>query len=113
ERSFSLAQDRFLADHTMGRQTSAAHPDLLPLPTVPLTVSAEILAEAAACLLTGYVVCGIEIVRSYRWLALDQCTLTVGVLARLQPDDAGDTQRRVHVQLFELGAAGERQLAVE
>jgi acyl transferase domain-containing protein/phosphopantetheinyl transferase (holo-ACP synthase) len=94
-----LQQDVFLADHTIERQRPASlDPGLVGLPVVPLTVSLEILAEAAAKLAEGGVVTAIRDVRAYRWITVDsgQRRLTVTatradggeVLARL--DDGED-----------------------
>ena len=90
-----LQEDVFLADHTIERQHPASlDPGLVGLPIVPLTVSLEILAEAAAKLAEGGVVTAIRDVRAYRWITVDsgQRRLTVTatradggeVLARLE-----------------------------
>jgi acyl transferase domain-containing protein/4'-phosphopantetheinyl transferase EntD len=77
---FNLQQDVFLADHTIERQRPASlDPGLVGLPILPLTVSLEILAEAAAKLAEDGVVTAIRDVRAYRWITVDsgQRRLTV------------------------------------
>jgi phosphopantetheinyl transferase len=105
ERHFDMEHDIFIHDHTLGGPAHDRHPDLSPLPVIPFTISMEILAEAAACLFDGTQrVTGIYNVRSYRWLALEQGQLALGILAKLQSQPAAETWD-VHVQLFQLNTA--------
>lgn len=111
----NLQEDVFLADHTIERQHPASlDPGLVGLPIVPLTVSLEILAEAAVKLTEGGVVTAIRDVRAYRWITVDsgQRRLTVTatrangeeVLARLDDGDDGTTaglSRRAQSPLVE------------
>ena len=100
ERRFEMGQDLFLHDHTIGGVLCDRHPELLPLPLIPFTVSMEILAEAAAYLVGGNkVVTGISNLRGYRWLSLDQGHLTLNIKATLQPQPDPDTWQ-VQVRLF-------------
>ncbi|MEC4982592.1 MAG: beta-ketoacyl synthase N-terminal-like domain-containing protein [Oscillatoria sp. PMC 1068.18] len=96
ERYFNLSQDIFLWDHTLGGQLSQRHPELIPLPVIPFTVSMETLAEAAVCLVGGdnYVV-GIYDIRGYRWLALDRGELVLGIEAKIE------SESQVKVRLFQ------------
>ena len=98
----NLQQDVFLADHTIERQRPASlDSGLVGLPIVPLTMSLEILAEAAAMLAEGDVVTAIRDVRANRWITVDsgQRRLTVTatrveggeVLARLDDGEDGAT----------------------
>jgi acyl transferase domain-containing protein/phosphopantetheinyl transferase len=101
ERRFDLEHDVFLPDHTLGGTPSQRAPELLALPVIPFTISMEILAEAAAYLLGGdKSVIGIYNIRSYRWLALEQGQLDLGILAHLQPQEEENTWD-VHVQVFQ------------
>ncbi|HEY9600760.1 MAG TPA: beta-ketoacyl synthase N-terminal-like domain-containing protein [Allocoleopsis sp.] len=103
ERRFDMERDRFLYDHTIGGKVSERHPELFPLPVIPFTVSMEILAEAATCLLGGdKVVVGLDNLRGYRWLALDQGQIVLGILAQVQPQPDEQTWS-VRVQLFQAG----------
>jgi acyl transferase domain-containing protein/phosphopantetheinyl transferase (holo-ACP synthase) len=68
---FSIDDDPFLRDHTLGRDISADDPELLALPVVPLTMTMELLAEAGAVLQPGRVLTGMREVRAYRWIMVD------------------------------------------
>ncbi len=101
ERQFDIERDVFLHDHTMGGTISQGHPELLPLPVIPFTISMEIIAQAAVSLVGGNkCVTSLYNLRGYRWLALDCGQLNLGILARLQATD--DHSSDVHVQLFQL-----------
>lgn len=101
QRRFDLEHDIFLYDHTIGGKLSQQHPELIPLPVIPFTISMEILAEAAAALLgTDKVVVGLDNLRGYRWLALDQGEIVLSILAQVQPQPDSQTWS-VHVQLFQ------------
>lgn len=114
ERRFTLAQDPFLIDHTLGSQLSSHNPDLMPLPVIPFTVSMEMVAEAAVNLVgEGYTLVQLSDLRGYRWLCLDQGDLTLGILARRRPSPAAAPE--VQVQIFQLMADQQlpRQLVFE
>ena len=101
ERRFDLEHDIFLQDHTLGGTPSQRHPELLPLPVIPFTISMEIIAEAAAYLVGGdKSVIGLYNVRGYRWLALEQGQLDLGIVAQLLPRQDEQTWD-VYVQLFQ------------
>ena len=55
-RLFDPAEDLYLRDHALGRAVSTIDPELSALMVMPLTMSLEILAEAAAFLVPGRVV---------------------------------------------------------
>lgn len=84
-RRFDLERDRFLSDHTIGGRVSEAHPEWLALPVMPLTMSMEMMAEAAALLLPGRVLTGMKEVRAYRWIPFDCGAATLEAVARLKP----------------------------
>lgn len=86
QRIYTLENDPFLMDHTIGSEPSAVDPSLLPLPVMPFTFSMEILAEAAVRLAGGQVV-EMQEVRGHRWLALDDGTLTLNIEAERQGPD--------------------------
>lgn len=77
-----LAEDLFLHDHTLGRTISAAHPELLALPIVPLTISMEIMAEAAAALFPQLKVVGMRSLRAYRWILIEASQFPLIVVAK-------------------------------
>jgi acyl carrier protein len=78
----NLDEDLFLRDHTLGRQVSVTDPELMGLPVMPLTMSMEILAEAAAVLVPDLHLIGMRNVRAYRWIALEGERLTLRLAAR-------------------------------
>lgn len=80
--TLDLNEDLFLRDHTLGRAISQDDPELLALPVVPLTVSMEILAEAAAYLAPGLVLTGMREVRAYRWILVEDGAIDLQVTAR-------------------------------
>lgn len=97
ERVFDPSEDLYLRDHTLGRAASIVDPDLLALAVMPLTMSLEILAEAAAALVPGSTVVGMREVRAHRWVAWDDRPQRLRVEARRVPHE-----RRVAVQLRNL-----------
>jgi acyl transferase domain-containing protein/phosphopantetheinyl transferase len=97
-RIFDPAEDLYLRDHTLGRAVSDIDPDLLALAVMPLTMSMEIMAEAAALLVPDRMVVGLRDLRAYRWIAFDDQPQELQVSARRQ---AGDLSR-VIVQLRNL-----------
>ncbi|HEY63311.1 MAG TPA: acyltransferase domain-containing protein [Caldilineae bacterium] len=80
-----LNEDLFMRDHTLGRDVSRLDPDLLALPVVPLTISMEILAEAAASLLPDLVLVGMREVRAYRWILMEEGSISLRVVAKRRP----------------------------
>ena len=108
-----LDEDLFLADHTLGRHVSSTDAGLAALPVMPLTMSMEMLAEAAVALVPGRRIVGMREVRAYRWMSLEAEKLTVKLVATAKPGTDG---REVSVQIFEAddaGSAGTRPPIVE
>ena len=79
-REFDLAEDLFLMDHTLGREISVIDSRLTGLPIMPLTVSLEILAEAASKLLPDKVLIGMKEVRAYKWIAFEENVLSLKLM---------------------------------
>jgi acyl transferase domain-containing protein/phosphopantetheinyl transferase (holo-ACP synthase) len=99
------AEDRYLLDHTLGSDVSRTDPDLASLALMPLAMSLEILAEAAACLVPERIVTGLRDVRAHRWLAWGEDPQTLEVTARRIASDGGREQVRVELRnLSEDGA---------
>ncbi len=86
-RTFALTEDLYLLDHTLGRSWSADDPTIGPLPVVPLTITLEVLAEAASYLWPELVVVALREVRANRWIALDDGPQTLEITARRSVDD--------------------------
>lgn len=89
QRVLSLAEDLLLADHVFVH-APGVKPLSACLPVLPLTVSLEVMAEAAACLAPGHGLTGFENVKATRWIELaDADTLTLRITAQrsgLDPD---------------------------
>ncbi|RIK47375.1 MAG: hypothetical protein DCC57_14580 [Chloroflexi bacterium] len=100
ECTLGLADDLFLHDHTLGRAIAAQDPALLALPIVPLTVSMEILAEAAAYLRPDLRFVEMRGVRAYRWILLEAPPVRLRISARRVEDGPAPA---FHVSLTEAG----------
>jgi phosphopantetheinyl transferase/acyl carrier protein len=96
-RELRLDEDLYLRDHTLGRNVSS-DPTLAALPVMPLTMSMEILAEAAMALVPGRRLVGMRDVRAYRWLTIEGEKVTLKVSATARP---GAEDSEVSVQIFE------------
>jgi acyl transferase domain-containing protein/phosphopantetheinyl transferase (holo-ACP synthase) len=103
-RVFDPAEDHYLLDHTLGRTVSRTDPELSALALMPLAMSLEILAEAAACLLPELTVTGLRDVHANHWLAWGEKPQTLEVTARrLMADGGGE---RARVELRDIGENG-------
>jgi len=98
ERVVDLEEDRYLRDHTLGGCVSAVDPTLLGLPVMPLTMSLELLGEAALAL-DGRQLVGLRQVRAHRWIAFDEGRLALRVTARRLSADT------IHVEAREAATA--------
>jgi len=67
-----VGEHTFLQHHTLGRLLSNRDASLLGLPVVPLTMSAEILAQAAALLVAGKKVIAMSNMRTARWVEVTE-----------------------------------------
>ncbi len=98
-RVFDPAEDLYLRDHALGRAVSTTDPTLSALMVMPLTMSLEILAEAASSLVPGRRVTGLREVRAHRWITCDDAPKTLEIVAeRVSSSEDGD---RVHVTLYD------------
>lgn len=106
-RRLDLQHDVFLEDHTLGSAPSAHDSTLTALAVLPFTFSMEVIAEAAAYLLGGdHVVIGMQALRGYRWLTLDEGDLTIDIQARLQPVSVDASHQPVQVKLYQQTPSG-------
>jgi phosphopantetheinyl transferase (holo-ACP synthase)/acyl carrier protein len=94
-RTLDVETDLFLRDHTFGGSVSDDDPALRGLPVVPLTMSIEMLAQAAAALDGGRLVTGVRDVRAYQWIALDRGRTTLRIVATQSATDAAETDVRI------------------
>jgi hypothetical protein len=109
ERTFDIDQDLYLRDHTLGRDISALDPDLRAVAVMPLTMSLEIMAEAAVSLIPGQKVVGFSDVRAYRWLAWEEGPRVLRIIARR----AGEAGGLVRVAIEDLTDSTAKQPAVQ
>jgi phosphopantetheinyl transferase len=87
ERRLTLEEDLYLADHAFVH-APGVKPASACLPVLPLTMSLEVMAEVAACLVPGYGLLGFEEVKAARWIELkDTDVLTLHVTARVNLHD--------------------------
>jgi acyl transferase domain-containing protein/phosphopantetheinyl transferase len=92
-REFSLDEDLFLLDHTLGREISVTDKELTGLPMMPLTMSMEILAEAAALLVPEKLFIGMKDIRAYKWITFENRQLILKVEAKRQ--SAGEVRAQL------------------
>jgi phosphopantetheinyl transferase (holo-ACP synthase) len=84
-RTFDPSEDAYLDDHSLGRAISRFDPELRALAIMPLAMSLEILAEAAAALMPGRTLIELRDVSARRWTAFDGgAPQTLEVMARVQ-----------------------------
>ncbi len=100
ERRLTLGEDLFLADHNFVNATMVK-PLADCFPVVPMTVSLEIMAEAAACLVPGYGLTGFDNVVARRWIAVaDGGALALRVEASVLEHDPAQRWARIAVQVY-------------
>jgi phosphopantetheinyl transferase (holo-ACP synthase) len=83
----SLYEDNFLKDHILSGVVSERDPNLLGLACIPLMVSLEMMAEACAVLAGTTVVCAIENIKVFDWIALDDDEVTLQIRSELVDPD--------------------------
>ncbi len=103
----------FLKHHTFfGSRVSDRHPELTPLPIMPLAMSMELLAEAAAMLAPQLSVVALSDISVSRWLAFPGQSRRVRAVARLVNDQTvdarlleadGDAEHEIAAATVELG----------
>jgi phosphopantetheinyl transferase len=104
-REFDIEKDVFLRHHALGPRLSDADPELLPLPLVPLAVSVEMMAEAAALVLPDLRVREIKNVRALHWIALKASRLSLEIEARMS---TGRNEVNVKIREAAGGVGGEK-----
>jgi acyl transferase domain-containing protein len=97
ERRLSLDEDLYLLDHLF--VVSAPKPAEERVPTVPLTMSMELSAEAGSLLAPGLTLIGFEEVRGRRWVQPRTGADVLRVEASLKSEDPETGVRRLHVEL--------------
>ncbi len=104
-RTFSFAEDLYLEDHVLAGPVSVLDPTRKGLAVVPLTVSMEMMAEAASLLAPGKVLVGMREVRTRRWIPVDEQGYTVEVEVRRTRDDREGQE--IHAEVREVGPGTE------
>ncbi len=94
-----LNDGRYLKDHTLGGKVSTCDESLQALPVIPLTLSIEILAEAAALLIPDKKLVGFRNIRAYRWIAVEKGSITLKIIAQKVP---GFDSEKVQAQIVNL-----------
>lgn len=112
-RRLDLDEDLFLKDHTLGGRVSLVDEGLVALPVVPLTMSMEMLAEAAAVLVPGTVVVGMKEVHAHRWIALDEGVLTLELTARRKDHSEQEVEVRIREAADASGQAADPREAAD
>jgi len=101
ECELDVDRHRFLQDHTfLGRSLSIHDSAHQTLPVMPMAMTLELLAEAAALLHPELRVVGLENVSTQRWVAMESPTRRVRIEARAVDDT------HVHVQVTEADRQG-------
>jgi acyl transferase domain-containing protein/phosphopantetheinyl transferase (holo-ACP synthase) len=95
----SVYEDRFLSDHILSGRASNFDPEQLGLACVPLMVSLEIMAEAAAALAGRMDLAVIENVKTFAWISLDHVEVSLELIAE-SLDGSG---QRIAVRLLQDG----------
>ena len=97
--TLSLEEDLFLHDHTLGRSIAKLDSALLSLPIVPMTVSMEIVAEAAAYLFPELQFVGMRDVRAYHWILLKEKEVQLELESEFKQTVDGFTEVEVTLQI--------------
>ncbi|MGJ0509383.1 MAG: polyketide synthase dehydratase domain-containing protein [Methylocystis sp.] len=103
ERVLDLVEDRHLADHAFV-QAAGVKPLSACLPVLPMTMSLEAMAEAAACLAPGMGLIRLEDVMASRWIELaDVDHLALRIRARRVSRDPASGAQRIHAAIHPHG----------
>ncbi|HUJ78997.1 MAG TPA: beta-ketoacyl synthase N-terminal-like domain-containing protein [Nitrospiria bacterium] len=82
-------EDIYLLHHTLGGSVSMTDQALTALPVMPLTMTMEIMAQAAAALAPGLHLIRMREIRAYRWITFDRPPVTLLTTAVTQSDAGG------------------------
>ena len=108
-----LEEDLFLKHHTLGGQVSQTDETLMGLPMLPLSMSLEMMAGAAAQLLPGQLLVGMKDIKVHNWIVVADRFLDLEITARVNPGAAGEIKLQLRVQEPGAKQTGAPQLAVE
>ncbi len=94
-RQLSQQDDLFLRDHALGAKVSVTDPELRPMVVLPLTMSMEILAEAAAVLMPGRVLVGMRDIKANDWIRVDETPVSLQISARTMPNSTHEVSVQI------------------
>jgi acyl transferase domain-containing protein/phosphopantetheinyl transferase (holo-ACP synthase) len=94
-RVFDLNEDLFLLNHTLGSKISVSDPLLTGLPMMPLTMSIEMLAEAASLIIQDKLCVRMKDVRAYQWISFENQKQTIRIHAKRQSEDSVKVEIRI------------------
>jgi acyl transferase domain-containing protein/phosphopantetheinyl transferase (holo-ACP synthase) len=94
-RQLSQETDLFLRDHALGGQISLTDPELRPMIVLPLTMSMEILAEAAAALMPQKVLVGMRGIQARQWIQVDDTPVNLHISARRMANSSSEVSVQV------------------
>jgi acyl transferase domain-containing protein len=108
QRTLNLASDLFLKDHAFIPCPNEIKSPEEKLPTLPMAVAVEIIAEAAQTLVPGKMVRGLKEISNKRWIGLSENQLekTIVITAEVAGSDA-DGELRVACSIHLKGAASD------
>lgn len=99
QRRLHLDEDLYLADHAFVH-APGIKPVSACMPVLPLTMSLEVMAEAAACLAPGLGLIGFEDVKATRWIEVsDRNSEVLNITARVREVDADNQVWRIAVAI--------------
>lgn len=104
-RKLNMEEDLFLGHHTLGGHVSRDDETLLALPLAPLSMSLEIMAEAASRLFPGKILTGMKRIMAHGWVALEGDEIRLEAEARVIP---GSTEARVLLRILDVKPDGEQ-----
>jgi len=97
-RQVDLKEDLFLEDHRFGQKISEFNSGLGALPVIPLTISIEIMAEAASVLFPDQKLVRIENVRANQWICLED---EKHIILRIEAEILSPGSAQVQIQKCE------------
>ncbi len=97
-RQVDLKEDLFLEDHRFGQKISEFSSGVGALPVIPLTISIEIMAEAASLLFPGQKLVRIEKVMANQWICLEG---EGPIILRIEAEVLSPGSVQVQIQKYE------------
>jgi len=105
-------EDLFLRHHTLGTEVSVTDPALTALSVMPLTMTMEMMAQAAAALAPGKRLIRMREIRASSWIAFDRPSVTLAITATRRPGH-GEAEYEIQIRDQTDGADGTGALVAE